>query len=164
MSTEKWVLAWCKISKEAAVVRERCWLASCHHPAESTSLLWDEWLWEHKFCKAGAGLSSRCGLTKEKLRDNLIAHWPRHNLINLHNFQKTNAAKMLLPTLQAKLSQTRHSGVEGSMGGSRWGEVGLLSAAASRLIQGVKLARLRGNSLLAMFVWRARQQPGISSL
>lgn len=106
MSTEKWVLARCKISKEEAVVREKRGLASCRHPPESTSLVWDEWLQEHKFCKAGAGLSSRCGLPRSNWA-NLIAHWPRHNWINLHNCQKTNPAKALLTTSQAESNWTQ---------------------------------------------------------
>lgn len=107
----------------------------------------DEWLWEHRFGKVGAGWSSRCGLTRSWA--NVIAHWPHRNLINLDNCYETNPAKIVLPALQAKLSQTqKHSGVQGSTGGSRWGEAG----AASWLIRSVKLARLGQNLLLATFV------------
>lgn len=141
----------CTVSKEAAVVREKCWLSSCCHLPESTSLFQDEWLQEHEFCKVGAGLSSRCGLTRRSWA-NLIAYWPHHNLINLRNCQKTNPAKVLLPTLLAKLSQTRPNLGQGSVGGSRCGEVRLPSAAASRSIKSVKLARQYRNLVLAMFV------------
>lgn len=123
-------------------------------PASSPSmhlLSLDEWLREHEFGKAGAGLSSRCGLTRSWA--NLIAHWPHHKLINLDNCYKTNPAKILFPALQAKLSQTqKSSGVQGSTGGRRWGEAGLPSAAASWLVQSVKLARLGQNLLLTTFV------------
>jgi len=84
------------MNKEEAVVRDRCWLGSCHHPPESTCLSWDERLREQKFCKAGAGLSSRCGLTRRSWAI-LVAHWPRHNLINSHNCQKTNPAEVRSP-------------------------------------------------------------------
>jgi len=130
------------------MVRGRCWLGLYHHPPESTSLSCDEWLPEYKFCKVGAGSSSRCGLTRSWA--NLTSQWAwlTHMLGN-------QLCKNTPPHCKLNCVKWCRTG-QGFMGGSKWGEVGLSSAGKCRLVWGVEVARPCRNLLC----WSVCQRPG----
>lgn len=133
------------------MVRGRCWLGLYHHPPESTSLSCDEWLPEYKFCKVGAGSSSRCGLTRSWA--NLTSQWAwlTHMLGN-------QLCKNTPPHCKLNCVKWCRTG-QGFRGGSKWGEVGLSSAGKCRFVWGVEVARPCGKLLC----WSVCQEARISS-